>query len=228
MIGFGDSLYRDEAIEIYCVVVGALEVNCYFVIHLTTRNCWIVDPGDNPDAILAELEKRKATPVAMINTHGHADHIGANEALKKRLQIPLWAPIGDAEMYLDPWKNLSAAYGVSIVSPVPDRFLSDDEIIALEDVTFEIRHAPGHTAGEILLYRPDVLIAGDVLFAGSVGRTDLPGGDSEQLWHSITTKILDLPQSTIILPGHGPATTLELELQLNPFIQDDGRYLREM
>ncbi len=221
------TVYRDDGCIIYSDVVGDLEVNCYFIVERTSKKCWIVDPGGDAETIIGHIKKLDINPTAIINTHGHADHIGANKEVSESLEIPIWAPEGDALMLTDAWKNLSAAYGPPIVSPPAHRFLLDAELIELGKLSFSVHHVPGHTIGEIMLYRPNVALVGDVLFAQSVGRTDLPGGNSIELWQSISKKILILPDSTIVLPGHGPTTTVGEERRFNPFLMNDGLMLRE-
>lgn len=206
------------------LVVGELQVNCY-VIHPdeTSAEAAIIDPGGDADKIAEVCEKKGLTPLYIINTHGHHDHIGADSEITERFPDAEFC-IGENEkdMLLDPQQNLSAGLGGGYTPPEPDRLLSDGDRLELGDVTMEVMDTPGHTAGHIsLAARHDgdtVVFCGDLLFAGSVGRTDLPGGDAETLARSVKDKILTLPDETTLLPGHGPETTVGQEKRNNPFV----------
>ncbi|MBN2206558.1 MAG: MBL fold metallo-hydrolase [Candidatus Aminicenantes bacterium] len=204
--------------NIETVVVGQLETNCYIVSCPETRTCAVVDPGAEPDRILAAIRRLGVKPVVLINTHGHVDHIGANRDVKEAhgvplalhaLDVPLLEHAGDLE--------LSFVLGAK-PSPLPDRLLEDGARVEVGALVLEVLHTPGHSPGSVCLLGPGVLLSGDTLFDGGVGRTDLPGGSARDLERSIRTRILVLPPATRVLPGHGPRTTVGREIASNPFL----------
>ena len=161
-------------------------------------------------------------PAAILNTHGHSDHIAGNAALKERWpESPLLIGFGDANKLTDPQLNLSANYGLPMVSPPADATLAAGDKLEDAGIAFEIRETPGHSPGHIVFvckqYDPWIVFGGDVLFRGSIGRTDFPDGNHEDLLRSVREELFTLPDSAIILPGHGPATTVGTEKSTNPF-----------
>ncbi|MBN1384123.1 MAG: MBL fold metallo-hydrolase [Elusimicrobia bacterium] len=176
--------------DIIKLPVGYLESNCYIVFDKSTKNAVIIDPGDEGENILDIIKKEKLKPLAIINTHGHYDHVGANDIIKNTLKIKNYFPEKDGE---------KKKFG-----PL--------------ELTFF--HTPGHSKDGICILIENHIFSGDTLFAGSVGRTDLGGGSMQQLMDSITNKILTLPEETIVHPGHGPDTTIKREIQYNPFLEN--------
>ncbi len=203
--------------EIERIVVGPLETNCYLV-H-DGDACWIIDPGSDADRILQRLEALGWTPVAILVTHGHFDHVGAVQPLQRHYDIPFWAHRDEAEVlaYQTPERVLEN-WGVRIAPiPAPDRWLEDGEVLSLGTTSWRVWHTPGHSPGSICLVGPGVVFTGDLLFHLSVGRTDIRGGDVGRLQASLR-RLLSLPPETRVLPGHGPETTLGFEIQHNPFL----------
>jgi len=208
------------------LVVGDLQSCCYIVSNSGQREVIVIDPGDEGERIAAELGDADLVPELIIDTHGHGDHIGGNAALKKAFpDAQLCIHPADADMLTQPKKNLSVFLGFLVRSPEADRLLEHGDRIEVGSLTFEVRHVPGHTDGGIVLYHspngpddPGILLCGDAVFAGSVGRTDFPGGDWELLLESIRGQILSLPDNTIVYPGHGPTTTVGEERSNNPFL----------
>ena len=201
-------------------VVGMCETNCYIAADSSSKDAIIIDPGDNADAIIETIRTDGLIVRAIVNTHGHADHIAANAALKKQFDCPIMIHELDAPYLADPEANLSALIGyIEPISPPADRLLKDGGEITIGQLVFRVIHTPGHTPGGISLLENEVLFSGDTLFADSVGRTDFPGGSHEQLINSIQEKLLVLPDSTLVYPGHGPLTTIGNERQNNPFLQ---------
>ena len=201
------------------VVVGSLETNCYLVYCSKTKECVVIDPGADAEKIFRAIAESELKPVLLVNTHGHVDHIGANGDIKDRLNIPLCIHKSDSAMLES---ILQSALGLLLgarQSPPPDRFLEDGDVIEFGARRLDVIHTPGHSEGSISLKGDGLLISGDTLFCGGVGRTDLPGGSWEKLVDSIQKKILTLPEETIVLPGHGPSTTVGQEKNDNPFIQ---------
>lgn len=201
------------------VIVGVLETNCYLVYCEKTLECAIVDPGAEAEKIFRVIIKKKLKPVILINTHGHVDHVGANKDIKERFDIPLYIHASDGPML-----NGVQQYELSFFlgakdSPSPDKFLEDGEKIHIGKSQMKVIHTPGHSPGSVSLLGDGFLISGDALFFGGVGRTDLPGGSWKELENSIRNKILVLPDETIVLPGHGPLTTIGQEKSSNPYIQ---------
>ena len=197
--------------------VGSLDVNCYFIADASSRKAAIIDPGASPENIEAIIEREKLIPVAIINTHGHYDHIGADAALKKKFGIPLLIHRADAPFLTDSSLNGSCYMGVDITGVSADRLLDNGDTINVGALEFTVIHTPGHTPGGICLWTEDLLFTGDTLFCGSVGRCDLAGGDEDILNASL--KILKtLPETLRILPGHGPECTLSKELRHNPYL----------
>lgn len=209
-------------------VVGRLQANCYVVGDEGSHEVLVVDPGDQAPALAAELIRREYRPVAIFVTHAHLDHSGgADELLKAFPDAAFWmheADYGDIDA-----QNESAAtwYGHPVTVPrKPDRPLQDGDLLDVGGLHFTALHTPGHTVGSICLAGEGVVFTGDVLFQGTVGRSDFPGGDGPTLIRSIRDHLLALPDETSVLPGHGAQTTIAIERANNPFLQERGNRLR--
>lgn len=213
----------DTEIHIAAIVSAPFDENTY-VAHLEGRNdCLVFDPGFEPELILEYLDEQNLTPAAILCTHGHSDHIAGNFTLKERWpEIPLVIGEGDAPMLTDAELNLSAPFGFEVTSPPADILLREGETYEAAGMNFEIREIPGHSPGHIVFIwrgaEPAYVFGGDVLFNGSIGRTDFPGGSFAQLRNGIHKKLFTLPPDTIVLPGHGPATTVGDEHENNPYV----------
>ncbi len=204
-------------IEYKTITVGALETNCYIIFD-RENNAIIIDPGGEPEKIYRFIEGKNLKPQMIINTHGHADHCGGNKFLKEKYSIPIFIHKDEIEI-LNSFENkfIFPLMGGN-PSPAPDRLLEDGEFIEFRGITLKVIHTPGHTPGSISIFTNGILFSGDLIFSGSVGRTDLPRGSWKELISSIKNKILTLPDEILILPGHGPSTTVKEERENNPFI----------
>ena len=205
------------------IVSIPFDENTYLAYFEGRSDCLVFDPGMQPDKIVAEIEQRQLTPAAILCTHGHSDHIAGNEALKQRWpECLLIIGAGDEAKLTDPVANLSAGFGVNLLSPPADQVVSEGEVLELAGFRLEVRETPGHSSGHVVFLAsglsPLQVFGGDVLFAGSVGRTDFPDCSFEVLKRSIHEKLFPLPDDSIVLPGHGPATTIGAEKQANPFV----------
>ena len=182
----------------------------------------MIDPGFDTRTILARIARHGLRLAAILNTHGHVDHIAGNQAMKEAFpEAPLLIGRNEAALLGDPESNMSGSFGQPLTSPEADRLVTDGERIDLAGFEFEVREIPGHSPGSVVFicdqFEPPFVFGGDVLFAGSIGRTDL-GGDFELLVRGIRTKLFTLPDGTVIYPGHGPATTVGAEKRSNPFV----------
>jgi glyoxylase-like metal-dependent hydrolase (beta-lactamase superfamily II) len=211
----------------------AFGTNCYVVAPATGEDCVVVDPGVGVTQQLDEvLAEHKVNPVAVLLTHGHLDHTFSVTPVCSARGIPAYLHPGDDEMLVDPAKGLSAdlkqLFGGRFewVEPSDVRQLDDGAALSIAGLEVTVDHAPGHTQGSVLFRLPGVgdvppvCLSGDVLFAGSIGRTDLPGGDSDQMMASLRDRILPLADQTVVLPGHGPETTIGRERATNPFLRE--------
>lgn len=204
--------------QIKRIVVGPLSTNCYVVWSEKTCDAMIIDPGGNFEDIRGVIEKEALAVKYIVNTHGHADHIGANARLKELTGATLAIGAGDAPLLSNPSRNLSVFMADSCTSPDADRLLMDNDVIELDHLLFDVICTPGHSPGGICLYHPGVLFSGDTLFAEGVGRTDLPGGDQQALTESIRSRLMGLPDETVVYPGHGDDTYIGRERRFNPFL----------
>src|SRR5262245_41818091 len=211
-----------SALQIHTVVSQPFDENTYVVWREGATTALVFDPGLDPGAILQVLADNELTPAALVLTHGHADHIGGNAALKTvHPHIPIIIGSGDAPLLADPWLNLSAPFGFEVVSPPADRTVNEGDVLDLAGVRMEVLEIPGHSQGHVVYVSredPVLVIGGDVLFRGSVGRTDFPGGDFSLLKRGIHGKLWPLPGDTVVYPGHGPTTTVGHEKRTNPFV----------
>ena len=206
-------------------VVGMVQTNCYVVINVKTRECFIIDPGASGKQLAEKIRQDNFTPVAVLLTHGHFDHTGAAKTLAEEFDIKVYAHEAEEDTLHDPQKNVSWMAGTKECYDA-DVFLKDGEILTLADFEIKVLHTPGHTEGGCCYYiaKEDVIFTGDTLFAQSVGRTDFPGGSMSQIVRSIREKLMTLNEAgnletdIMVYPGHNEPTTIETERMENPYL----------
>ncbi|MFF4418843.1 MBL fold metallo-hydrolase [Streptosporangium sp. NPDC001559] len=216
---------------------GSFQTNCYAVAPAAGEECVVVDPGQNAVGDLDDLlREHRLKPVAVLLTHGHLDHMWSVAPVCGARDIPAWIHPEDRELLSDPIKGMSLAFGQQLFGGLtfsePDdvREMADGEVLSLAGVELTVDHVPGHTRGSVAFRLPgsgeipDVMFSGDLLFAGSIGRTDLPGGDYPTILRSLATKCLPLSDETVVLPGHGPQTTIGHERATNPYLAEAAPY----
>jgi glyoxylase-like metal-dependent hydrolase (beta-lactamase superfamily II) len=210
-------------ITIYNFVFNELAVNS-FVLYDDSKACIIIDPGCNTPVEVNELTRfisaNNLKPVAVVNTHGHFDHVYGNARIKSLYNCPLYIHREDISL-LEHVDKYAGIFGFIVEkSPMPDNYLIDGEYIAFGNSRLKIIHVPGHSPGGVCLYSEEdhFLIGGDVLFNGSIGRSDFPGGNHQLLINGIKEKLMVLPYNTVVWPGHGPKTTIGAEHDTNPFL----------
>jgi hydroxyacylglutathione hydrolase len=210
--------------ELYRIIVGQLEVNCFILADKNTKEAVIIDPGEDAQDILKIIKEYGLTIKYIVNTHGHFDHIGANKALKEATGAALLIHEGDA-MLMQSAPLQASAFGMeSGPSPKADRYVKHGDILTAGEISLTVLHTPGHSPGGISLLEQGVVFTGDTLFAGSIGRSDLPGGDLMTLIRSIRKNLLTLPDDTKVFCGHGPATTIGDERKENPFLNKESGF----
>ena len=206
-----------EKIDLQYRVLGPLQTNVYFIINKETKETVIIDPADNADYIATQCRLRGYRPSAILLTHGHFDHMYGLPALKKQIDVPVYAPAEEARMLADPELNRSGVWA-SAMGVTPDILLADGEVITLAGVDIRVMYTPGHTSGGCCYYieSEKLLIAGDTLFLESFGRTDLETGSTAALIRSIRDRLFPLPDDVAVYPGHGDPTTIGHEKKYNP------------
>jgi glyoxylase-like metal-dependent hydrolase (beta-lactamase superfamily II) len=205
-------------VKIVQIPNGQFVENCYLVIDEASRECAVIDPGEEAGLILRRISEAGVRPVAVWITHAHLDHVMGVPRLSRETGAPIYLHPADRELY-DHVIQQGLAFGIRVESlPPPDREFVPGESVQVGAVGFTVRHAPGHSPGSVCLVGDGVVFTGDVLFAGSIGRTDLPGADFDTLIRSIERELLVLPDSTKVYSGHGPETTVGRERGTNPFL----------
>ncbi len=211
-------------LEVVGLPNGQFAQNCYLIADRATRRAILVDPGEEPALFLAELDTRGWSLQSIWITHGHIDHIMGVAAVKAATGVPVFLHPADRALY-DALPRQAEWMGLELQAPPPpDEELVDGQVLHLGTHEFLVRHTPGHSPGSVSFVGAGLVLGGDVLFSGSVGRTDLPGGDFPTLLHSIHSVFLALPDSTIVYSGHGPETTIGVERMTNPFLTGAYRY----
>lgn len=200
------------------LTVGPIMANCYIVGCEKSKSAAVIDPGDEAGRILMALSESRLTLKYILNTHGHFDHVGANKKIKEATGAEIIIHPDDAPMLVH-LSDTAMTMGIIIEnSPPPDRTIRDGDAITFGDITLSVIHTPGHSPGGVSFYSPGILFPGDTLFAGSVGRTDFPGGDFNLLKESIQKKLFFLDDAVVVYPGHMGKTTIGMEKKYNPFV----------
>lgn len=212
---------QHEAARLWAVSLGPFETNCYLYTP-DGASAWIIDPGAGPEPVIEHAKSEGLKPAAIILTHAHADHVlGLSAVMDAFPGTPLLIHEAERDWPSDPALNLSAMFGMPYSGPEPTRLLRHGDELEIAGETWQVRHTPGHSPGGCVFVAPSgqLAIVGDTLFAGSIGRTDFPGGDFDQLAESIRREIYTLDAACLCLPGHGPTTTVGHERQHNPFVR---------
>jgi glyoxylase-like metal-dependent hydrolase (beta-lactamase superfamily II) len=210
-------------LKVAIIPVTPFQQNCSLLMCEQTGRAALLDPGGDLDRILALVRDRKVTVEKIFLTHGHMDHCGATSALRARLGVPVEGPQREDRFWIDQLPASSARYGMPAAEVFePDRWLEDGDTVSFGAVTLQVRHCPGHTPGHVIFYSADDRLAmvGDVLFRGSIGRSDFPRGDHATLVRSIRTRLWPLGDDVAFIPGHGPMSTFGEERESNPFVAD--------
>jgi glyoxylase-like metal-dependent hydrolase (beta-lactamase superfamily II) len=213
--------------EFSIVPVTPFQQNSSLLVCERTRKAAIVDPGGEVDRILAHAKERCSGVEKILLTHAHLDHAGGTEELARRLNVPIEGPHVEDKFLIDTLPEQAAQYGFPPVESFdPDRWLEDEETVLVGETELKVRHCPGHTPGHVVFFEAlsRVVFVGDVLFAGSIGRTDFPRGDYDTLINSIKERLLPMGDDVTFVSGHGPTSTLGEERRTNPFIVDPDRY----
>jgi hydroxyacylglutathione hydrolase len=198
--------------------LGPFFVNCYIIGDPASKEGLIIDPSWDPERIVSHVSKMGLDVKKIVITHGHADHIGALDEIRKTFDAPVFIGEKDASMMTNPASNLSGLAGEEIITERPEGLLKEGDRVTVGRLSFDVLETPGHSPGSISLSGHGVVFTGDALFLGSIGRTDFPGCSLDVLIGSIRNKLLTLPDDTIVYPGHGPDTTIGQERQFNPFL----------
>jgi glyoxylase-like metal-dependent hydrolase (beta-lactamase superfamily II) len=209
--------------QVVIVPVTAFQQNCSIVWNETTGEGAVIDPGGDLEQLRQTVRQHRVKVTKVLLTHAHIDHAGATAELANELHIPIEGPHRADKYWIDQLPEQSRMFGFPpAVSFTPDRWLSQDDTVAVGDEALEVSHCPGHTPGHVIFFHRPARIAfvGDVLFAGSIGRTDFPGGDYNTLIHSITQRLWPLGDDVTFVPGHGPTSTFGQERRTNPFVSD--------
>ncbi|MDO5715874.1 MAG: MBL fold metallo-hydrolase [Tissierellia bacterium] len=203
--------------KILKMVLGSFQTNCY-IVYNEDKECALIDPGAQSKDIIQALEQYELTPIYILLTHAHADHIGAVYDLKEKYGIKIYMNLDDREMLEDRGKSRAQTLGLEVKPTKADVFVEEGDEIPFGTDKFVVIDTPGHTPGGVCYLLDDVLFSGDTLFNGSIGRTDFPESNHKNMMHSLK-KLTELPKDTIVLSGHGPETTIEQELRYNPFLR---------
>jgi hydroxyacylglutathione hydrolase len=205
--------------------VGAFEENAYLVVDETTNRGVLVDPGAEPERLIAMVKESGAALESIWLTHGHLDHVGAIVGVRKVWRVPVYLHAADLPLYLRA-EAQAAAYGLPFEQPEePDYHVVDGDTVRVGSLDFSVLHTPGHSPGHVVFLRESLMLGGDLLFAGSIGRTDLPLSDPARMQESLS-KISELDEDVAVYPGHGPATTIGRERATNPFLNGVARIIR--
>ena len=205
--------------------VGAFQENCYLVVDEEARRAVLVDPGAEGERLVEVVRRSGAELEAIWLTHAHLDHLGGIAAVKRVWDVPVYLHPADESLYVNADRQ-AAVYGLPFESPPPfDRELAEGDTLRVGSLAFAVLHVPGHAPGHVLFHREGVALVGDLIFAGSIGRTDLPLSNPAHMQESLE-RAAALPPNTRLYPGHGPATTLATELRSNPFLSGAARVLR--
>lgn len=211
---------QEDKMKVERMVLGQIQTNCYFAINEATKETIVIDPADRPDSVLRKAVDEGLTLKAIFLTHGHADHMLGVPELKAKLGIPVYACEAEKALLADPAQNLSPALFRKSVSFAADVWVKDGQELEVAGMKFRVYGTPGHTPGGCCYYSAEagVLFSGDTLFAGSVGRTDFPGGSMSALVRGIKEKLTPLPDETKVYPGHMEESTIGAERRYNPYL----------